>query len=155
MNEYPPIEDHGLVGDLKTCALVSLDGTVDWCPFPGVESPSVFAGILDAERGGHFTVAPEEEEFDAEQAYIDRTNVLQTTFTTGRGEIRLTDFMVPTKGDIGADGERALYRKVEGRDGTVPIDMAFRPQFDYGRAETTITARDESVIATAGETTTE
>lgn len=72
MSEYPPVEAHGLVGDLQTCALVNRRGTVDWCPFPGVESPSVFASILDAERGGHFRVAPEAA-FDAEQSYVDQT----------------------------------------------------------------------------------
>jgi GH15 family glucan-1,4-alpha-glucosidase len=150
-SEYPPIEAHGVIGDLQTCALVSRAGTVDWCPFPGVESPSVFASILDAERGGHFTVTPETA-YDAEQSYVDRTNVLQTTFTTEGGEIRLTDFMVPTNGDIGADGERALYRKVEGRDGAVPVGVSFRPRFDYGRAKTTMAARDETLIATTDAT---
>lgn len=60
--------------------------------------------------------------------------------------------MVPTKGDVGADGERALYRKVEGRDGAVPVEAAFRPRFDYGRAKTAIAAEYGTVVATAGET---
>jgi len=149
MNEYPPIEDHGLVGDLRTCALVSRDGTVDWCPLPEIDSPSVFAGLLDAERGGHFRVAPETA-FEADQSYVERTNVLRTTFETAGGRLRLTDFMVPIKGAVGADGERALYRKVEGLAGTVAVEVAFRPRFDYGRDDATLTARNGAIDATAG-----
>lgn len=57
MRRYPPIADHGLVGDLQTAALVSSDGTVDWLCAPRFDSPSVFASLLDHDRGGHFTVA--------------------------------------------------------------------------------------------------
>ena len=148
MNSYPPIEAHGLIGDLRTCALVSRDGTIDWCPFPGVESASAFASLLDVERGGHFAVRPRGA-FDAGQSYVERTNVLRTEFATESGTVRLTDFMVPIKGGVGVDDERAFYRKLEGVSGTATVEIEFRPRFDFGRAGTTVVDRDGTVIAVA------
>ena len=58
MNEYPPIENHGLIGDLQTSALVSTDATIDWFCCPRFDSPSIFASLLDHERGGHFSITP-------------------------------------------------------------------------------------------------
>ncbi|MFW6382573.1 MAG: trehalase-like domain-containing protein, partial [Haloferacaceae archaeon] len=77
--EYPPIQDYGLVGNLETAALVAPDGSVDWFPFPHVESPSIFAAILDADRGGQFRIGPAGGEAGA-QRYLDGTNVLETRF---------------------------------------------------------------------------
>lgn len=89
---YTPIEDYGVIGNLETCALVSPSGAIDWFPFPHVESGSIFAAILDPDRGGRFRIGPSDPETGTQQ-YVDRTNVLQTTFRTAEGTVTVTDFM--------------------------------------------------------------
>jgi len=97
MSGYTPIEEYGLIGDEETCALVSRRGSIDWFPAPHVESPGVFASLLDADRGGRFSIRPLAP-FEATHEYIERTNVLRTTFRTDSGTCVLTDFM-PAGGD--------------------------------------------------------
>ncbi|MFC6726944.1 trehalase-like domain-containing protein, partial [Halobium palmae] len=120
MTTYTPIEDYGVVGNLETCALVSDEGSVDWLPVPDMESPSAFASILDAERGGSFRIAPVGD-FDSEQRYVSRTNVLETRFRTTSGVAVVTDFMPVRSEYPGPVPERALYRKVACVDGTVDL----------------------------------
>ena len=99
MNRYPDIGDHGLIGDLQTAALVSGDGTVDWFCCPRFDSPSVFASLLDAERGGHFRIAPEAEHYVTRQLYFPDTAMLITRFMTPEGVGEVVDFM-PVAGTI-------------------------------------------------------
>ena len=88
------IGKYGVVGEGLTCALVGVDGSVDWLCFPNFDSPSVFAAILDRERGGFFRISPNAERYESLQAYDDSTNVLQTLFRRpGEGAVCLTDFM--------------------------------------------------------------
>ena len=89
---YPPIKDFGLIGDLHTAALVSKNGSIDWCCWPDFDSPAVFCKLLDAELGGSFATNPLNN-FVSSQRYLDGTNVLQTVFETDSGKIRLSDFM--------------------------------------------------------------
>ena len=70
MESYPAIEDHGLIGDLQTAALVTSDGTVDWFCAPRFDSPSVFAALLDRRKGGYFRVAPDGTEYVSKQLYL-------------------------------------------------------------------------------------
>ena len=91
---YPPIEAYSIVGNLETCALVAPNGSVDWFPFPHLESPSILAAILDAERGGRFRITPTDP-FETERRYVDDTNVLETTFRTDGGTVTVTDFLPP------------------------------------------------------------
>ena len=79
--DYDLLEEYGAIGDGDTVALVDRHGSIDWCPLPHVESPSVFTAILDADRGGRFAVRPTGS-FESVQRYRDRTNVLETTFRT-------------------------------------------------------------------------
>lgn len=144
---YWPIEDYGLIGNLETCALVGPDGAVEWFPFPHVESPTILAAILDPDRGGRFRIAPRES-FEANQRYIDRTNVLETRFETDRGIATVTDFMPPA-GEVGHP-RRVLYRNVACLEGTIHLEVIFEPAFDYGRAQSTITAVDGAVHASGG-----
>ncbi|WP_227355383.1 glycoside hydrolase family 15 protein [Haladaptatus salinisoli] len=142
MTRYLPLKRYGIVGNLETSALVSDEGSVDWLPFPHVESPSVFAKILDAEDGGRFQLCPSKP-FDSGQSYLVRTNVLRTSFETDSGTVNVLDFM-----PVWEDGrERALYRKVDGVEGSVDLELAFRPRFDYARAETDVRATDDGVRA--------
>lgn len=163
MKDYTPIEEYGLVGDGVTCALVSRSGSIDWFPAPHLESSSVFAAILDAERGGYFSIRPRSS-FEATQEYAELTNVLRTTFQAEAGTCTLTDFMpigvgatldgdadtgeVPVHADDAADTDdvddalahRAVYRRVECTAGEIPLEIDFAPRFDFARADTTIEA---------------
>ena len=87
------IAKHGLIGDLQTAALVALDGTIDFLCLPEFDSPTVFARLLDAERGGAFTITPAMGEPRAEQRYIRDTNVLVTRFVGDEAELEVVDFM--------------------------------------------------------------
>jgi GH15 family glucan-1,4-alpha-glucosidase len=88
MNSYPLISEHGLIGDLQTAALVSTGGTVDWLCLPRFDSPSVFASLLDADRGGRFRIAPEGTNYVAKQLYFPDTAVLITRFMSPDGSAR-------------------------------------------------------------------
>ena len=141
---YTPIEAYGVVGNLETCALVAPNGSIDWFPFPHVESPSVLAAILDPDRGGRFRIGPAEQ-YETDQQYVETTNVLETTFRTANGTATVTDFLPPA-GEVDQP-TKVIYRKVTCAEGTVDLEIEFEPQFDYGRAETTIAATDDGVLA--------
>ena len=139
---YPPIKDFGLIGDLHTAALVSKNGSIDWCCWPDFDSPAVFCKLLDAELGGSFATNPLNN-FVSSQRYLDGTNVLQTVFETNSGKIRLSDFM-PVGRLAGGYIEsppvtrRAISRLIEGLSGEVEVEVNFRPTFNYARAKTGI-----------------
>ncbi|SFC06179.1 Glucoamylase (glucan-1,4-alpha-glucosidase), GH15 family [Halobiforma haloterrestris] len=139
---YPPIESYGVVGNLETCALVGPDGSIDWFPFPHLESPTIFAAILDHDRGGRFRVAPTDA-FESERRYVGDTNVLETTFRTEGGTATVTDFMPPA-GRVD-DPKKVLYRKVACTEGRAELEVDLEPRFDYGRAEPTIEPVEDGV----------
>ena len=82
MSEYPQIADHGLIGDLQTAALVATDGTIDWFCCPRFDSPSVFASLLDSERGGRFRISPDVDDCATKQLYLPDSASLVTRFLT-------------------------------------------------------------------------
>jgi len=129
---YQPIENHGVIGDLHTVALVGLDGTIDWLCFPHFDSPSVFAAILDDERGGSFAIAPLMDETRHKQFYWPDTNILVTRFLSEQAVAELIDFMpieTPTQGH----GAHQLVRRISVTRGTMRFRMACFPAFNYAR----------------------
>lgn len=133
MADYKKLEEYGIIGNLDTCALISVAGSIDWCCFPHIESPAVFAGILDIEKGGHFAIRPSGS-FDSHQQYLEKTNVLQTVFKTSNGQVTLTDFM-PIK-SFDKDEEiihQTIYRMIYCDSGPVNIELDFMPRFNYAQ----------------------
>jgi GH15 family glucan-1,4-alpha-glucosidase len=135
VNEYPPIDDHGLIGDLQTAALVAGDGTVDWFCAPRFDSPSIFAGLLDRHRGGHFRIAPEGTGHVSKQLYLPGTPILITRFLSPDGVGEVVDFM-PIAGDRATEQHR-LVRMVRVVRGRMRFQIDCQPRLDYGRDEHT------------------
>lgn len=130
---YLPIAEHGLIGDLHTAALVGTDGTIDWYCCPRFDSPSVFAALLDADRGGLFRIAPEGDGWRSKQLYLPDTNLLITRFLMPDGVGEVQDFMPPPRPGAAAHRHR-LIRRVLAVRGQVRFVVDVAPRFDYARA---------------------
>ncbi len=149
---YLPIEHHGIIGDLHTCALVGIDGTIDWLCLPYFDSPSLFAAILDDRRGGHFRIAATAPEAGRRQMYLPDSNVLMTRFLTPDGVGEVVDFMPIHHG--GGPKKRAdhqVVRMVRGVRGEIPFRLECRPAFDYARRQTQIEQTDFGFRFAAGD----
>ena len=131
MARYPNIGDHGLIGDLQTSALVTTDGVLDWFCFPRFDSPSVFASLLDAERGGFYRIAPDRDDYVAKQLYLPDTAILVTRFMTPDGVGEVHDFMPVIEG--GATNRHRLVRNIKVVRGSMRFAIELQPRFDYGR----------------------
>ena len=136
---YQPIENYGIIGNMRTAALVGMNGSIDWYCAPNFDSPSVFGAILDDQKGGRFQIAPLAEHVKSKQFYWPSTNILVTRFLHEDGIAELEDFM-PVGMPAGSRWYHHLYRRIRCVRGTVKIAVACRPAFDYGRAghETTL-----------------
>ena len=132
---YKPIEDYGIIGDLHSVALVGIDGSIDWCCLPNFDSPSVFAALLDDQKGGYFKISAIGNP-RCKQLYIPETNVLITRFFSDEGIAEITDFMPIEPRTL--QGGRANYHQIVRRVSTVAGQVRFRlechPAFDYARA---------------------
>ena len=129
---YPPIESHGIIGNMRTAALVGLDGSIDWLCFPRFDSPSVFAALLDDEKGGFFRIAPVGEGVVHKQLYWPGTNVLITRFLSDDGVGEITDYM-PVGRLAERDGYHRLVRRINVVRGTMKFRIECRPAFNYAR----------------------
>lgn len=118
------IEDHAALGDGRTVALIDRSGTVDWLPVPNLDSAPAFAALLDPERGGRILLRPVST-FQTRRRYLPGTNVLETTFSTENGVVRVTDALVT--GVAGRLPWLELARRIEGVSGTVVMDWAVEP----------------------------
>ena len=145
MSTYPAISDHGLIGDLQTSALVATDGTIDWFCTPRFDSPSVFASLLDQERGGRFRIAPSTDEYVTKQLYFPDTAILITRFMTPDGVGEVLDFMPISKPERATPAHR-IVRLVRVVRGEMEFLLECEPRFDYGRASHDIEATERGVI---------
>lgn len=130
---YPPIGSYGIVGNCRSAALISEQGSVDWLCWPRFDSPSTFGALLDQRRGGHFRIGPAGRS-DVRRRYLPDTNVLETTFTADGGTLRLLDLM-----PVASEAEKRLHlwpdhqllRVVECLGGEVEVEVAFEPRPGY------------------------
>ena len=143
---YLPIEDYGIIGDLTTVALVGKNGSIDWCCLPDFDSPSVFATLLDADKGGSFRITPVDgEHAGTRQMYFPETNILITRFMTHEGIGEVTDFM-PIKQPGAKYHEHHLVRSVHIVRGSLSFQMACRPAFNYARDSHTLHLSDNGAV---------
>jgi GH15 family glucan-1,4-alpha-glucosidase len=143
---YRNISEYGIIGNGCSAALISNDGSIDWCCLPRFDSPSVFAAILDDVKGGRFHIKPSIP-FTTNQTYIKNTNVLQTTFQTNTGKATVTDFM-PCYLD---SRQRAIqfleiHRLIDCSNGEVSLEAFFKPRLDYARGATSLTLYKTGVL---------
>ena len=131
-SKYPPIAEHGLIGDLQSAALVATDGTIDFFCCPRFDSPSVFAALLDERRGGRFSVTATGDDVVTKQMYLPDTAVLVTRYLTETGVAEITDFM-PIDHPGLATPRRRVVRVIRGVRGSLEFDVRVEPRFDYGR----------------------
>ncbi|MBG0817157.1 glycoside hydrolase family 15 protein [Planomonospora sp. ID82291] len=144
-NGYPQIADHGMIGDLQTAALVSGTGTVDWWCTPRFDAPSLFASLLDSERGGHCRLAADVDRIagaTVRQLYLPDTAILVTRFMAPGGVGEVADFMVPDPSATPSARHR-LVRVARVVRGSLPFTLVCRPRFDYGRAPHALALLDD------------
>ena len=139
MKEYLPIEDYGIIGDLNSVALVSNRGSIDFMCFPDFDSPTVFAAILDKEKGGYFNIHPLLEDIKHKQLYLPDTNVLLTRFLSEEGIGEITDFMPEDE----SYGGKEIIRRVACIKGEVHFKLECCPRFNYARSPHTVTQINE------------
>ncbi len=135
-SHYKKISEYGAIGNLRSLALVGKDGSIDWCCFPHLDRPSVFASILDQHRGGSFRICPADHA-RGEQRYLEHTNILETIFTTSNGALTVTDFF-PLAGNIDGKGNSTapceLIRLLRAEGGSIEVEINWSPRFDYARS---------------------
>lgn len=129
--KYPPIEDYAFISDCYSAALISRDGSVDWLCMPRLDSGSYLGRLLDWERGGYCSITPDGEGGAPYRRYADNSLVLETTFESGGGEVRLLDCLVIREGGR-EDPPHQFLRIVEGVRGRVDLHFHCAPVFDYG-----------------------
>src|SRR5919202_1451569 len=132
--EFRPIADHGLLSDCNSAALLTRDGSIDWLCLPRYDSPAIFSRLLDPE-GGHWSICPAGS-FRARRRYIPGTLVIETSFETDTGRVRVLDAMAFAPGqrghELGLDAPHEVLRSVQGVTGRVEMEMELAPRAEYG-----------------------
>lgn len=142
---YQPIESYAMIGDMHSVALVGTNASIDWLCLPRFDSPSVFAAILDDEKGGCFRIAPVESNVTYKQFYSPETNVLVTRFLASAGAAELTDFM-PVGAAAAGDGRRQLIRSLCAVRGSTRFRLECRPAFNFARDAHQVTLSDSGAL---------
>ena len=149
---YPPIADYALIGDSRSAALISRDGSIDWLCWPRFDSPSLFARLLDWNAGGHFQIRPAGE-YRSHRRYLGETNVLETTFETASGTMVLLDLM-PAAGELEKATRltpfRQLLRRIECTSGRIVVEVDFAPRPGYGRIVPTLRTEGNAIYCEDG-----
>ena len=133
---FKGIGEYGIIGNMHTAALVGTDGSIDWCCLPRFDSPSIFAAILDDEKGGRFHIKPQIP-FESRQDYLPNTNVLQTSLQAATGEVEVIDFMPCysiSRRRLTHSPE--IHRLVDCTEGEVTLEAVFEPRMNYARDST-------------------
>ena len=141
---YQPIDDYGIIGNMRSAALVGLNGSIDWFCFPHFDSPSIFAKILDHRKGGYFSIRPVTK-FKTKQFYWPDTNVLITRYQTDEGIVEVSDFM-PVGSMIKDICDYRIVRRVKGINGHVKMRMECLPAFNYARDSHTLEISEDGAI---------
>lgn len=145
---YQPIENYGIIGDLRTAALVGMDGSIDFMCFPRFDSPTIFAALLDEREGGHFQLAPVFHEASRRQLYLPDSCILLTRFFSQEGMAEVSDFMpVPADGGVPS----RLVRRAKTVRGEVCFRMTCKPGFNYARAHHRIERTGEKEVVFVSE----
>ena len=140
------IGEHGIIGDLETAALIARDATVDYLCWPSLDSPTIFADLLDAGKGGAFTLQPDLDQPERLQLYVPDTNVLLTRWMAEDGSAEVRDLMPLAAARVHPDrAARCLIRRVTATRGTVRFTMRCAPRFDYAREQPSVEALDGGV----------
>ncbi len=143
-----PISAYGLIGDMRTAALVGLDGAIDWYCLPRFDGGSVFGALLDPERGGTWSIRPVEA-WTSTQRYLPRTNILETVFIMASGaSVSVTDFMPVGSGGRPLGQHPEIHRRVRGIRGRAAMRTVFMPRFEYGARTTRLELMGPGVFAT-------
>lgn len=144
---YKRIAEYGVIGNRCSAALVGIDGSIDWCCLPNFDSPSVFAAILDADKGGKYQICPAGRD-TPEQSYEQKTNVLTTLFKTPAGTAKVTDFMPCFMLNGEFKSFREIHRHIDLIDGNdIELVLRFDPRFDYAVGKTNIKRTKNGLIA--------
>jgi GH15 family glucan-1,4-alpha-glucosidase len=144
-----PISNHALIGDCRTGALVSSNGSIDWLCLPHFSGPSWFAALLDSERGGHFSITPEDPYFSSRR-YVGQSAVLETMFEGRSGAVRLIDAVIIGSSARNTEPMREIIRIIEGVRGTLALHVSYAPRPDYARASTQLKARGSDWVCAWG-----
>ena len=142
-SRYPPIEEYGIIGDLRTTALVGPAGRIDFMCFPRFDAPSIFCATADRDRGGYFGIEPLLEDAKEKKLYLPDTNVLITRHLSSGGVAEISNFMSI---NIHGDSEQALVRRAKCVHGEVTFAMRFAPRFNYARSSHTVEKLDASTL---------
>ncbi|HJS90492.1 MAG TPA: glycoside hydrolase family 15 protein [Steroidobacteraceae bacterium] len=149
--EYPAIADYALIGDCHSAALVSRQGSIDWCCLPRFDSDSCFGRLLDWDNGGYFEVKPVGR-FNSRREYLEKSLVLATTFRSTSGEARLIDFFAMRTGGRERP-RREIVRIIEGVSGTVRFKVRFVPRLDFGEVKPWIHSSSKATFVAVGSNT--
>jgi len=141
---YQPIENYGLIGNMETSALVGMNGSIDFLCFPRFDSPSVFARLLDHEKGGYFSIVPQMNDMRYKQLYLPGTAVLITRFFSEEGIVEITDYM-PLKENAQTQCN-SIVRKIKSIRGNVTCRLEMQPRFDYAQKKHSITREGDALL---------
>jgi GH15 family glucan-1,4-alpha-glucosidase len=145
MSDYPLISDHGLIGDLQTTALVTTDGAIDFFCAPRFDSPSIFASLLDARKGGRFQITSTRHDRTTTQIYFPQSACLITRFMTDAGIGELVDFM-PVDDPTSVTENHKIVRLVRCLRGEMPFRLECEPRFDFARRSHKLSLTPEGAV---------